>query len=88
MITAYIIIPDGHETLAVSLEYSIRKLLNSRQIDGTASWYYDEFAEEGTEFGVRIDVQETTEHEWQRLLDYVSITCRTLYRFTAKVELA
>lgn len=88
MCTAFVIFDNetGHETLAFSLERQLQRLVDNRQVQGTARWYYDEFAENGTEFGVRIDIYGSSEAQWLQLLLLVAAHCKLHYGDTVRVE--
>lgn len=68
MFRAFILIHDGYPARAAGLELVLREMFDTLRINGTANWYYDEFVENGTEYGVRVEVSDISADTWQQLL--------------------
>lgn len=88
MSTVFIIHTKGYPTLVESLERKLTQFLADADTRGTARWYYDEFVEDGTEYGVRIDVQGLSVERMTQFTEDILRYCVSLYGDDIRVEKA
>ena len=88
MSTVFIIHTEGHPLLMGSLEHTLSHFLANANIRGTARWYYDEFVEDGTEYGVRVDVQGLSAEQMTQFVENISRYCVSLYGDNIRVDMA
>lgn len=63
-----ILIDQPHLLAAEGIELIVNEMFRNMNIEGTARFYYDESVEEGTEYGVRVDVKGLSRSDQQGLL--------------------
>lgn len=72
---AFYIIDGGYPLIANRIESMLNNIFLEKGINATAAWYYDEFVESGTEYGVRIDYHGITRETWANLKRSIEQRC-------------
>lgn len=85
MHNAYIIIDQGYLTLVDDFEQQLNGLFRNMRLDASASSYYDEFVEDGIEYGVKICVKGLSQENWSRLLLEIERYCVKRYGHQVRV---
>ncbi len=85
---AYIIIDGGYPTLVGGLELVLNEMFRHMEVSATAKWYYDEFVEDGTEYGVRLDANGMSRSDWTGLLLAIEDYCVKQYGHQVWVEVS
>lgn len=81
----FIIHDQGHPVLMEAMERQLQAFLGE---NGTTRWYYDEFVEDGIEYGVRVDVKNMSSEVWTQFVEEVFRYCVSLYGDNIRVEVA
>lgn len=84
----FIIHDHGHPLLMETMEHQLRVFLGENNVHGTVRWYYDEFVEDGTEYGVRIDVSNMSSTQWDQFKEEVLSYCVSLHGDSIWVQVA
>ena len=80
MRTVFIILPFGKAGLmeADELEHTLQFMLRRREVNHASRAYWDD-TQDGTEYGVRLDIYDLTDAQFERLLGEVVIVTARLY---------
>ena len=84
---AYFIIPNSFPLQVGGLEMLLNQTFRGLSIDGTAAWYYDEFVEDGTEYGVKVEIRGLSLAESLGVLAAITDICEEQYG-DVRVEVA
>lgn len=76
---AYFIINTCDTQKMAGTALVLNTMFHNMEINGTADWYYDEFVEDGIEYGVKIEVRGISDSEWRGLLKAVADLCDEQY---------
>jgi hypothetical protein len=87
-LTFFLILPsdEGHPLNAEALARTASLYMQRRDITGTARDFYDEFAEDGTEYGARIDAHGLNSEDQNRLINELAFLAEELFGEGLRVE--
>lgn len=85
---AYIILNEGYPTLVGGLALVLNETFRNMEINATADWYFDDDVEDGTEYGVKVEVTGISQSEWNGLLTAINDFCTEQYGHQVRVEVS
>jgi hypothetical protein len=85
-VTVYFIIPQENPVLCGGLADAVNGLLSLRDISGNADWYYDDFVEDGTEYGIKLNVSGLIPMRLEQLIAEIVSFCEEVCEDTVVVQ--
>ena len=76
---AFFVVDGGYPLIADRIATMLNEMFREMELKATADWYYDEFVESGTEYGVRIEFRGMSSDAWANLKRSIEQRCEAKF---------